>query len=133
MKAVTLKFDVMWKNEMVGRIEIVEGVLVKNENYADEWYKNYWAKMTNAPNILMSLSNRCFDRARPDKAELLKYLGLEEYNVYDIIRRTHGTILGDFTWFRFDDDYEAVCWETVSPKSNRYKRWWADEKLRSRR
>jgi hypothetical protein len=132
MTAITLKFDVMWKNELVGRIEIVEGVLVKNESYNKDWYKNYWTKMTSATNILMSLRNRCFDRARPDKADLLNYLGLEEYNVYEIIRRTHGVILGDFIWFRFDDDYKGVCWETVNPKSDRYKRWWTDEKLQTR-
>lgn len=124
MKAVTLKFDVMWKNEMVGRIEIVEGVLIKNESYNKEWWKNYWAKMTNSYNILMSLQNRCFDRARPDKDELLEYLGLSEYNVYKIVRRTHGMILGDQIWFRFDDDYEGVCWETVNVESARYRKWW---------
>ena len=32
----------------------------------------------------------CFDRARPDKKQILQNLGLEEYNQYDIVRVTHG-------------------------------------------
>ena len=57
------------------------------------------------------LRSRCFDYNRPDRKEYLEYLGLTEYNVYEICRRTHGMMVQDFIWMRFDG--EDFTWEDV--------------------
>ncbi len=47
------------------------------------------------------LELRCFEKGRPDIDEILKHLGLKEYNPYEIVRKTHGVSHNDFIWFRF--------------------------------
>lgn len=47
------------------------------------------------------LSDRCWDKNRPDLDELLSSLGLDEYNPYEICKRTHGKMKQDSIWFRF--------------------------------
>ncbi len=57
------------------------------------------------------LKSRCFDPARPDKDKILEFFGLDEYNVYDICRRTHGIMAQDNIWMRFDG--EEITWEDI--------------------
>lgn len=47
------------------------------------------------------LSDRCWDKNRPDISNLLSSLGLDEYNPYEICKRTHGKMSQDKIWFRF--------------------------------
>lgn len=47
------------------------------------------------------LSTRCFESCRPDKAEMLKSLGVPYYDPALIIRATHGVMNDDYVWFRF--------------------------------
>ena len=50
------------------------------------------------------ISTRVFSDKRPDLKELLEQLGLKEYDLYDIIRKTHGLMFFDYLWFKFDDE-----------------------------
>ena len=47
------------------------------------------------------LEDRCWDRHRPDIQKILSLLGLDEYNPYEICKRTHGRMYQDHIWFRF--------------------------------
>ena len=47
------------------------------------------------------LEDRCWDRHRPDINRILELLGLDEYNPYEICKRTHGRMYQDSIWFRF--------------------------------
>ena len=48
---------------------------------------------------------RIFSENRPDKQILLNNLNLDRYDVYDIVRKTHGSTHNDNFWFKFDDEY----------------------------
>ena len=57
------------------------------------------------------LADRCWDKNRPDIKELLSLIGLDEYNPYEICKRTHGKMYQDSIWFRFPGEiltYEEV-------------------------
>ena len=41
------------------------------------------------------------EKERPDIMEILKNIGLSEYNPYEIVKHTHGVSYNDFIWFRF--------------------------------
>ena len=47
------------------------------------------------------LEDRCWDRHRPDIQKIMSLLGLDEYNPYEICKRTHGRMYQDHIWFRF--------------------------------
>jgi len=47
------------------------------------------------------LEDRCWDKNRPDLNKILKMMGLDEYNPYEICKRTHGRMYQDSIWFRF--------------------------------
>ncbi|MBQ8195858.1 MAG: hypothetical protein IJZ47_10900, partial [Oscillospiraceae bacterium] len=49
-------------------------------------------------------SCRVFQDRTPYTAHMLKCVGLEKYNVYEIITRTHGIIPYDNYWIRFDGE-----------------------------
>ena len=47
------------------------------------------------------LTDRCWDKNRADLPDILSTLGIEEYNPYEICKRTHGKMAQDNIWFRF--------------------------------
>lgn len=51
------------------------------------------------------LETRCWSEDRADLPEILEFLGLEEYNIYDIVRKTHGVKVSDYIWMEFDDEH----------------------------
>ena len=50
------------------------------------------------------LRSRCWDINRPDIGTLLGLLGLDEYNPYEICKKTHGRMVQDKTWFKFEGE-----------------------------
>lgn len=62
------------------------------------------------------VSSRCLPATRYNIKECLAILGLQEYNIWEIIAKTHGVMMHSWCWFRFDTDpegYNAV--EEVYP------------------
>jgi hypothetical protein len=47
---------------------------------------------------------RIFPKGRPDEDKILKQLGLDVYNEWEIIKKTHGSSFNDPYWLRFDED-----------------------------
>lgn len=66
------------------------------------------------PNIMRFLQERCFPETRADRDVLLELLGLRVYNPLDIVRKTHGRMVGDFFWIRFKG--ENLIWEDFPPR-----------------
>ena len=54
--------------------------------------------------IYYFFSSRVFQNGTPYTAVELQLIGLEKYNVYDIIRKTRGVTPYDTYWLRFDGD-----------------------------
>lgn len=49
------------------------------------------------------LEDRCFEKCRPDKDDLLKMLGLTEYNPLEIVKKTDGRMLHDHISVKIED------------------------------
>lgn len=50
------------------------------------------------------LESRCFPRTRYNAKQLLTHLGLQCYEPFDIIRKTHGVQNEDTCWIRFEGE-----------------------------
>ena len=59
------------------------------------------------------LESRCFDRNRPDRDRILKRWGLPEYYSDFIVQETHGVMMSDTSWIRFEG--ENLTWKEVNP------------------
>lgn len=109
---LNLCFDIYHRHDKVGRVEIVNSKLIKNEVYTDNILIRPFPASTDLLNILGILKNRVICEERCDK-ELLTSMGLTHYNIYDILRNTHGVDIDDFIWFKFDEDPEDLTWDDV--------------------
>ena len=58
----------------------------------------------NMSDIYFLFSSRVFQNGTPFTAPELQLMGLDRYNVYEIIRKTRGITPYDTYWFRFDGD-----------------------------
>lgn len=103
-----LKFDVYYRNDKTGRVELDGNELILNECYLPKdtkfpfvfypfVYANtaYWVRSM--------LCDRVFPIERWDslKAVYAK-VGVYEYDVYKILEQTHGLMYDDCIWFKFD-------------------------------
>ena len=120
---VTIKADIYFKEKRVGRLEIEEGKLKKNECYA-EWYDHPCSRSKNAFDVLDILSERVIPPCRCDEWLLNKH-GLKEYNTWDIFRITNGFNGADSIWFKFDDDKEDLEYKDIILR-------WRNEKLQTK-
>ena len=97
-------FLLMWRDEVISSVVIGEKKVhidrfilhpVKQIFYKDDISRFEFGEI---------LANRCWDRSREDIDTLLRLIGLNEYNPYEICKRTHGKMAQDDTWFKFDGE-----------------------------
>ena len=97
-------FLLMWRDEVISsvvtgekKVHIDRFILhpVKQIFYKDDITRFEFGEI---------LTNRCWDRSREDIDTLLQLIGLNEYNPYEICKRTHGKMAQDDTWFKFDGE-----------------------------
>ncbi|KSV58256.1 hypothetical protein [Acetivibrio ethanolgignens] len=112
MEGVVFCCDVYHRYAKTGRLEIVNGKLIKNEVYTSNVMLHPFPKSTTFFDVTSSLEERVIPPCRWT-ADVANYLGLQEYNVYDILRKTHGVLDKDFLWFKFDDDPTDLTWDDV--------------------
>ncbi len=111
-------FTLMWEDEEIGSVHIGDKTVridrfdthpAKQIFYADEIPRFVFGQI---------LKNRCWDEHRPDIDRLLNMIGLDEYNPYEICKKTHGKMVQDRTWFRFEGeklnfkDFEEKAYDT---------------------
>lgn len=111
LEGTELFMEVYWKDEKTASVRLDKRYAyitrytnhpVKQIFYADKMTRYEFGGI---------LKDRCWDEHRPDLKILLEKLGLDEYNPYEICRRTHGKMAQDFIWFRFPGEiltYEEV-------------------------
>ena len=107
------KFTVMWKDDVMADVELYDKRRkVRIEKYKNTFPENpfYGGEIT-PERVYSFLEGRCMDRNRPCLSEYLKWLGLKEYNPYEIVRITHGTMWEDFQWLKFPG--EEIGWKDV--------------------
>lgn len=106
-------FDVYWRNDLTASV-----CISADRKSVD--YKLYSNELCEAPFGFLNptveqmfdfLETRCMDKRRTQLQEYLDDLGLEEYNPYEIVKKTHGVMWEDYMWFKFPG--ENICWEDV--------------------
>lgn len=103
-----LIFDYLNRDRLISHVEInlkTKEIIAKD--YATTPFLTVFGKR---PKTIESLNvffrQRCFSEERPDKQVLLEMFGLTEYNLLDIVQKTHGLMTHDKYWIRFDgEDY----------------------------
>lgn len=108
-----IRFSTYWKNEKTSDV-----VIVSDRSKVE--YKRYSDEICEAPfgfdnpsfeQMYRFLESRCMPKGRQQLQEYLDDLGLAEYNVYEILRKTHGVMWEDFLWLKFEG--ESVTWDEV--------------------
>jgi hypothetical protein len=112
MDSVTFCCDVYHKNEKAGRLEIVDGKLIKNEVYTNDIMIHPCPNSHTFMDVTGILSDRVACESRWSEQDY-KDLGVSGYNIYEILHATHGVDVDDFNWFKFDDDRENLTWDDV--------------------
>ncbi|MCD8014525.1 MAG: hypothetical protein LUG99_15385 [Lachnospiraceae bacterium] len=104
-------FTVMNKNKKIADVSIVnnEVNVKKYSMQADE--QPFYGGPMDLERIYRFLESRCMDRNRDCLEEYLNWLGLDEYNPYDIVKKTHGVMWEDFFWLKFPG--ETITWKDV--------------------
>ena len=109
---VTIKADIYHRDKKVGRLEIENGKLIKNECYTSDIFEHPCARAKTVMDVLSMLAERVLPPCRCDEW-LLNKMGLKEYNVWKIFKINHGINGQDFIWFKFDDDRRDLSYEDV--------------------
>ena len=81
-------------------VSFLEGLMPEGEYSADE-FERY-------------LIERCWDKGRSDSKDMLISIGLDNYDPYEIIKKTHGTDYDDWNWYKFTG--ESLTWKDVNPR-----------------
>lgn len=100
---LNLCFDLYFKYDRIGRIEIKNNKLVKNEVYTDQLLLRPYARVKDAFTMVQLLRERVMCEERWD-AKQLNHIGLTGYNFFKILKITHGVDIDDFFWLKFDGE-----------------------------
>ena len=112
-----MKFDVMHFDEVISSVDLkpknIELPYVKN--YVTGFNKQFSPDME-GPITVEELEKwlkwRTFPPTRANADELLAALGLNAYNRWAIVRKTHGVMADDEIWLRFQGEtlkHKDVC------------------------
>lgn len=93
--------DVMFRDRKVGRLEIVNSKLIKNEVYTDNLMEHPFPRSKDMMTILEILKGRVICRERFTE-EIQRATGLKEYNVYGLLRDNHGLNINEYSWLKFE-------------------------------
>lgn len=103
IEPLNLCFDLYFKYDKIGRIEIKNNKLVKNETYTDQLILRPYARVKDAFTMVQLLKERVMCEERWDTKQL-NHIGLTEYNFFKILKITHGVDIDDFFWLKFDGE-----------------------------
>lgn len=114
----TMEFDVMLFDEVIANVQL------KPQNGGTPYVKNYITGFNKqfSPNMEGHISReeledwlkwRAFPESRVNAKELLTALGLNAYNRWGIVHKTHGVMADDEIWIRFKGEeylrHRDVC------------------------
>ncbi|MCD7717478.1 MAG: hypothetical protein LUI39_13725 [Lachnospiraceae bacterium] len=104
-------FTVMNKDRKTADVEIRnnEVSVKKYTTRMDE--QPFYSGPADMERIYGFLEGRCMNRNRNCLGEYLDWLGLDEYDPYEIVKKTHGVMWEDFLWLKFPG--EDISWKDV--------------------
>lgn len=102
-------------NDLVSRIE-VDGEKVTFVNYTDDLVLLPFGNRDSATleDVKHYLESRCFPKTRGNCKQLLDDMNLPFYDPLQIIKITHGAMVDDLFWIRFEG--EDLTWDQVNPR-----------------
>lgn len=70
------------------------------ENYTDDWVVTAFGRVLTPTwdDLLEFLEDRCMPRTRAGLRSYLDAIGVDEYNVFDIVQKTGGRMAEDHQW-----------------------------------
>lgn len=94
---MTLDFEVMWRDRVVGHVVMENGVLMLNENYSEKIWENPFRLLKTGQDVRATLAERviCLERFDDD---MKKVFGIDKWDVLSILKNTHGVDFDDYTW-----------------------------------
>ncbi len=108
-----IRFSTYWKDKKTSDVRIsADRRTVEYHRYSDGMCESpFGFDHPTFEQMYRFMESRCMPKGRLQLQEYLDDLGLEEYNVYQILRKTHGVMWEDFLWLKFDG--ESVTWDEV--------------------
>lgn len=101
MENTELFMECYWKNEKTASVRLDAHYAYITRYIVHPTKQIFYADKITRFEFGEILEDRCWDRNRPDIKKILKLIGLDEYNPYEICKRTHGCMYQDHIWFRF--------------------------------
>lgn len=102
-----LKFDFLMGNELGSTVTLNDDFTIEVVNHTSNDLATAFGinnKVVTYEMVQRLLEWRCFSREREDCKELLECIGLKTYNPLAILKHTHGVMVDDFYWIRFDGE-----------------------------
>ncbi len=97
-------FFLMWEDEVTASVKVGENEIYVNRFTLHPAKQIFYADTIPNYKFGQILKDRCWDENRPDIDLLLEKIGLYEYNPYEICKKTHGKMIQDRTWFKFEGE-----------------------------
>ena len=108
------RFETFWADEKTAEVDVREDKAYVNRLILHPAKQIFYKDEISRYELGNILKSRCFDEGRPDLPQLLELMGVGEYDVYKMCRATHGKMMQDKIWFRYEG--EDLTWEDM-------KRW----------
>lgn len=107
-----LTFYVMSKDKKIAKCVIKDGKLVSIDKYTKKIYEQpFYGENISLEYVISFLQDRTISINKHNIDEILENLGLDHYDMLDILRKTHGVFYDDFTWIKFEG--ESISYEDV--------------------
>lgn len=106
-------FEYMKKDIVLAKVIIYDDNNVEVINYTDDIIDRPFGTCTSPTrkDVDELYEERCFPRSRVN-AKMVLSGKLYGYEPYKIVRDTHGILIDDNYWLRFDDEKD-LCWNDV--------------------
>lgn len=100
-----LTFYVMSKDKKIAKCMIKDGKLISIDKYAKKIYEQpFYGENISLEYVISFLKSRTVSINKEDIDEVLANLGLDHYDMLDILRKTHGVSYDDFKWIKFEGE-----------------------------
>ncbi len=97
-------FDVFYGDELTAHVEIKPPHVYVTRYVIHPVKQIFYKDELNMFELGEVLRLRCWSKDRDNLDKYLKKLGLDNYDVYGICRKTHGVSFQEYIWFRFEGE-----------------------------
>ncbi len=97
-------FDVFFDDEKTAEVRIEPPIVRVNRLVIHPVMQIFAKDVLTMAEFEQVLRNRCWDEHRADIEKYLEKLGLKKFDPYKICEHTHGVMIENYTWFRFEGE-----------------------------